>query len=57
MNCVIFIAENFSIKYLGLPLLKIFAPRWKRLAPVDRTIRKSNEMYEYLYYANAQPAR
>ncbi|CAF2358577.1 unnamed protein product [Rotaria sp. Silwood2] len=41
---------------LGLPLLKIFAPRWKRLAPMDSSTEKSNALYEYLYYVNAQPA-
>ncbi|CAF3588163.1 unnamed protein product [Rotaria sordida] len=41
---------------LGLPLLKIFAPRWKRLAPMDSSTEKSNAVYEYLYYVNVQSA-
>jgi len=48
---------NFYIHYLGLPILKIFAPRWKRLAPMDSSTEKSNAVYEYLYYVNVQPAR
>ncbi|CAF4354603.1 unnamed protein product, partial [Rotaria sordida] len=47
---------TFYIHYLGLPLLKIFAPRWKRLAPMDSSTEKSNAVYEYLYYVNVQSA-
>ncbi|CAM4887999.1 unnamed protein product [Rotaria socialis] len=41
---------------LGLPLLKIFAPRWKRLSPAEQSAKKSNALYKYLYYVNTQPA-
>lgn len=41
---------------LGLPLLKVFAPRWKRLSPVDASNEKSDALYEYLYHVNVQPA-
>ena len=41
----------------GLPLLKLFAPRWKRLAFLDSSDDKSNALYEYLHCVNAQPAR
>jgi len=41
---------------LGLPLLKLLAPRWKRLAPIDSSNEKSNALYEYLYHVNVQPA-
>ncbi|CAF4543083.1 unnamed protein product, partial [Rotaria magnacalcarata] len=39
-----------------LPLLKIFAPRWKRLSPIEQSAKKSNALYKYLYYVNTQPA-
>ncbi|CAF5090433.1 unnamed protein product, partial [Rotaria magnacalcarata] len=48
--------QNFLIDYLGLPLLKIFAPRWKRLSPIEQSAKKSNALYKYLYYVNTQPA-
>ncbi|CAM4915217.1 unnamed protein product [Rotaria socialis] len=41
---------------LGLPLLKLLAPRWKRLAPVENSNKKSDTLYEYLYHVNIQPA-
>ncbi|CAF1379095.1 unnamed protein product [Adineta steineri] len=41
---------------LGLPILKLLAPRWKRLAPIDSSYEKSNALYEYLYHVNVQPA-
>ena len=42
---------------LGLPLLKLLAPRWKRLAPIDNSTSRSEALYEYLYHVNVQPAR
>ena len=42
---------------LGLPLLKLFAPRWKRLSPIESATDKANALYEYLYHANVQAAR
>lgn len=42
---------------LGLPLLKEFAPRWKRLAPIENFREKSDALYEYFYHVNVQPAR
>lgn len=48
------VVNNFL---LGLPILKLLAPRWKRLAPINSSNEKSNALYEYLYHVNVQPAR
>ncbi|CAM4803082.1 unnamed protein product [Rotaria magnacalcarata] len=47
---------SFLCIFLGLPLLKLLAPRWKRLAPVENSNKKSDTLYEYLYHVNIQPA-
>ncbi|CAF0817467.1 unnamed protein product [Didymodactylos carnosus] len=39
---------------LGLPALKLLAPRWKRLAPISQSGGKSEELYEYLFHCNIQ---
>ncbi|CAF0812327.1 unnamed protein product [Adineta ricciae] len=52
---ILFISKSDE-SFLGLPLLKVLAPRWKRLAPIDSSYQKSNALYEYLYHVNVQPA-
>lgn len=42
---------------IGLPLLKLLAPRWKKLTPIDASDERSDALYEYLYHVNVQPAR
>jgi abhydrolase domain-containing protein 5 len=42
---------------IGLPLLKFFVPRWKRLMPSGTCDQQASALYEYLYHVNVQPAR
>ena len=38
-------------------MLKLLAPRWNRLAPIDNRHEKSDALYEYLYHVNVQSPR